>query len=69
MCFEGIATALKEDKSGTTEKVLDDVLGTSKNWGDGKYTLGDFGLGTTGGGLIGLLKKFKKGTPGGGHSR
>ena len=67
--FEGIATALKEDKSGTTEKVLTDVLGTTNKWGDGKFSLGDLGLGTTGGGLIGLLKRYKKGTPGGGHSR
>lgn len=67
--FEGIATALKNDESGTTKKVLNDVLDTSKSWGNGKFDLGDLGLGPTGGGLIGLLKKYKKGSSGAGHSR
>lgn len=42
--FDGIAQALKNDDSGTTQKVLDEVLGATKTWGNGKLELSDFGL-------------------------
>ena len=69
--FDGIATALQNDKSGATEKILEDVVETAEGWGDGKTTLKDFGLYKTGGGLLGWLDKIlNKGKyRGGGHSR
>lgn len=42
--FEGIATALKNDESGVTKKVLDDVMDTTSSWGNGKLEWSDFGL-------------------------
>lgn len=65
--FEGIAEALKNDKTGTTEKVLDDVVN-----GASKGGLSDLGLYETGGGILGLIRKWQKSHsyPGGsGHSR
>lgn len=62
--FEGIAEALKNDKSGTTEKVLEDALGLPKTWGNGKFELEDLGLQ-----LQGVFKRYKKGVTGGGHNR